>query len=960
MTGSPLVQMQQRAEGHFDALTRTRDTSTFPVFALEHDLNEKDLKRIQAMLLSCALNERPPSSRYWLLWVIYATELGYGYEGDEYWSSFEDQTPGWVYHDRARMKSWFRKFQKAFDGVTPSGPWAERFSIIAWPITHAILPRYLQLQFAKLLYDLRFRLASGTMLDARTVGRLLAIHASHAPTRFKAFLEQEELTGQIVAALLGGESVEGKLIHPPTLERIVADLEEVRAAREWLKETRRAVSDRFKGIGRGTGPAIPRPPAGPHVPPGPDTSHLAIRPSLALRHAGANTWSVFLEVKSFRPVAALSVEIHSFLESTRCRLNGAHDFKPTGWLLSGDRKGALRSWPNPGSPLIHFEQSDPTMDHLLESECRLHPGPIWLFRIGTDGIARHISRLIVRPGFDYVIVTTTLTPNDLEGVTSCNIDCANVNAYRLVMPPLVSAEMATRLSNLGLHVARTIRVWPAGLPGRGWDGEGSSEWLTTESPCFGIDHDHPVESLSFCLNDETETLIRTEGNEGPLFVRLPPMPAGTHTLKVKAKRSPELESVAPTPAAEGFVQLTVREPEPWTLGITSHSGMIVRVDPDNADLDTFWRNKVSLSVDGPEGFAATFDATLQSADGSEILSERVGTPMDLPITRDAWRNRFDHFLNDETRAWRYLEAAICALTIRADTLGTCTLRFEHEPLPVRWVIRSRRRNVVVRLVDDSGQDETDPEISLFSMKRPFESAPLTLDAARSGCGVEPPGGLFVATHGRHRDAVLVSAVSAQQGLQGLGVEPSFPELSKSVHALSDYFRYLGLWRDARLSGFLAPLRHHKVMDSAVDTLRAVLCGENWARAERHFREHPGSHASLKSLAASVDKRTDFGSVLLRDLLKADGTAGHTSDWFVDAAARNNVCRDRVLSKFALRLANDEPLVVAEVADFPNLERLLAKLTNNPAILRAARLLTLLRNSPSGDAADATPPSRYSK
>ena len=197
MTGSPLAQMQQRVEGHFNALTRTRDTSTFPVFALEHGLNEKDLKRIQAMLLSCALNERPLSSRYWLLWVIYATELGYGYEGDEYWSSFEDQTPRWEYHDRARMKSWFRKFQKAFDGVTPSGPWAEHFSIIAWPITHAILPRYLQLQFAKLLYDLRFRLVSGTTLDARTVGRLLAIHASHAPTRFKAFLEQEELTCQL-------------------------------------------------------------------------------------------------------------------------------------------------------------------------------------------------------------------------------------------------------------------------------------------------------------------------------------------------------------------------------------------------------------------------------------------------------------------------------------------------------------------------------------------------------------------------------------------------------------------------------------------------------------------------------------------------------------------------------------------------------------------------------------------
>ena len=895
-------------------------------------------------------------SRHWLLWVIYATELGYGYEGDEYWNSFEDQTPRWEYHYRARMKSWFRKFQNTFGGVIPSGPWAKHFSIIAWPITHAILPLYLQRQFAKLLYDLRFRLASRTTLDARSIGRLLAVHASHAPTRFKAFLEQEELTGQIVAALLSEKSIEGKLIHPPTLERIVADLEGVRAAREWLNETRRAVSDRFKGIGQGTGPAIPRPPAGLHVPHRPDTSHLAVRPSLSLRHAGAGTWSVFLEVKSFRPVAALSAEIWSFLDQTRCRLNGAHDFKPTGWLLSGDRKGALRSWPNPGSPLIHFEQPNPTMDHLLESECRLHPGPIWLFRIGTDGIARHIASRIVRPSFDYIVVTTALLPDTLEGVTPCNLACESVSGYRLSMPSPVSAEMTARLKEMGLHVARTIRVWPAGLPGRGWDGEGSSEWLTTESPCFGIDHDHPVESLSFRLNDEPETPIRTDGTGHPLFVRLPPMSAGRHHLTVTAKRSPELESAATTPPAEGFVRLAVREPQPWTPGITSHPSMIVRVDPDSADLDTFWRNRVSLSVNGPEGFAATFHATLQSADGKEILSERVGAPINLPIAPDAWRNSFERFLRDENRVWKYLEAASCTLTVRADALGTCTLRFEHEPVPVRWTIRRRHGNVVVRLVDDNGQDETDPEISVFRMERPFESAPPTLNSARSGYVVEPPGGLFV-IHGPHPDVVFVSAGPAQQGFQGLGVKSSFPHLSKSVRSLSAYFHRLGLWRDARLFGFLAPLRHRQVMDRAVDALRRILCGENWANAERHFLAHP-SEGSLESLAALVDKGTDFGSVL-RDRLEADGTVGHTSDWFVDAAARNNVCRDRDLSEFALRLANYEPLVATEVTDHPNLERVLANLTNNPAILRAARLLVILRES-SGDIPDATPSSRSSK
>lgn len=954
MADLPLTQMQQRVEEHFDALNKTRDASGFPVFALEHGLNETNLGQVRSMLRS-TLDGHLPSSRYWLLWVIYATELGYGYEGDEYWISFEEQTPGWEHQHRTRIKTWFRKFQNTYGGVVPSGPWAERFSIIAWPITHAILPLYLQRQFAKLLYDLRFRLASRTALDARSIGRLLAVHASQTTKRFRVFLEQEELAGQIVLALLCGKPEDGVLIHPLTLKRIVSDLERVRNAREWLKETRRVVADRFKGIGRGDGSSVPRLPKGYPTRAFPDVSKLSIRPNLFLRHAGAGRWSVFLEIKSFRPVAALSNELHSFLGRTRCRLNGANDVKPTGWLLSGDRKGTLRSWPDPASPLIRFEQSDPVMDHILESECHLHRGPLWLFRLGADGIARHITSCIVRPDVHYVVVTTAPVPDKLEGVTPCDLDCEGVNACRLSMPSSVSAEMTARLASLGLHVARTIRIWPAGLPGRGWDGEGSSEWLTTESPCFGVDYDHPVESLSFRLNDEPEVLIRTDGAEYPLFVRLPCMSVGTHKLVVKAKRSPELESVASTPAAEGYVRLAVRDPEPWTPGVASHSGMIVRVDPDNADLDTFWRNRINLFVNGPESFAATFRVTLQSADGRQILSEQVGT-MDLPITPEVWHGKFDRFLKDETRASQYLEASNCTLTIRADTLGTCTLLFEHDPVPVRWIIRFQRGNIIVKLVDDSGQDETDPTARFHSMERPLESVPFTLDDARSDCVVEPPGGLFVATHGRYRDAVFVSAGTTQQGFQGLRVKSDFPEPLRSAQALSSYLRLLGRWSDARLFGFLAPIRHRQIMNGAMDALRKVLCGERWMRAERHFREHSGTYASLEPLVAAVDKHTHFGDVLL-DRSKTDGVV--TSAWFVDAAARNNVCRDRNLSQFALRLASDDPLVLAEVGDNPDLEPLLTELIDAPSILRAARLLTLILNSAPEGTPEATPSSRFS-
>src|SRR3712207_7713201 len=60
-------------------------------------------------------------------------------------------------------------FKRQFAGATPSGRWAEHFSIIAWPITHAILPRDLQQQLARILYDLRHSFSARS--EERRVGK---------------------------------------------------------------------------------------------------------------------------------------------------------------------------------------------------------------------------------------------------------------------------------------------------------------------------------------------------------------------------------------------------------------------------------------------------------------------------------------------------------------------------------------------------------------------------------------------------------------------------------------------------------------------------------------------------------------------------------------------------------------------------------------------------------------------
>jgi hypothetical protein len=942
-----LEEWQERLERHFESLARTRADSGFPIFALEHGLSEEELNQISPVLRS-RLRDRLPLSPHWLLWVIYATERGYGYTGDEYWRSFEEQTPEWEFHDRDRIKPWFRKFREAYHGVVPSGPWAEHFRIIAWPITHAILPRYLQRQFARALYDLRFRLASLTTRDPRAIGRLLAANAQYASTRFEEFLQQEELTGRIVLALFGAEPSKGRQpIYPPTLQRIVSDLEKVRSAREWLKETRRVVADRFKGIGQGAGPPAERPRTVLPGPAAPCDVHSGLRPNLMLRHAGGGTWSALLEVPSFGSVAALNADNQSFLRRTRCRLNGGSDMKPTGWLLSGNRKGLLRSWPDPARPLIQFERPHPAIDHLLELECRLSPGPIWLFRIGSDGTAREITGRIVRPGRSYIVATTGELPQTHPGMSLCGLNCEGVKSFRIGIPPEVSAEATAWLRQIGLQVARTIRVWPAGLPGRGWDGEGSSEWLTTEAPCFGIAHDHPVEGYAIRLDNGAETIIGAGAAGNAVFVRIEPLPAGTHSLSVRACRSPSLAAIVPSPPAEGFVQLSVREPEPWTPGATSHAGLIVTIDPQAPDLDTFWRNEVSLSVIGPEGYAVTFAVSLESGDGREILAEQVGAPMELPVTPDAWRRRFGQFLQHEDHAWSYLEAASGTLAIEGEALGRYSLRFEHDAQPLRWVLRRDHGNTILRLVDDSGQDGSKPEAHFCSMERPLRAVPLAPETALSGITVASPGGLFLATHGVHFDTVAVSTGLTGEGLQGLSVRPSFGELSNGSVTPAEALRGLALWYGTRLSGFLAGVRHQQVVDGILQAVFGTLCGSDWADGEARFRSNPRSPRALEFLKMQVDTRPSFAAVLCQDHSKMDRNAAEGTRWFADVAVRYKVCKDHKLCEFALRLASQPHRLAASWS--ANLDDLLAQIANAPAILRGARLLALLSARRSGDA-----------
>lgn len=935
-----LDRLQERLEGHFSSLANARSDTGFPLFVLEHDLDNEEILHVSSGLRA-NIHSASTFRRHWLLWAVYATEQGYAYRGDEYWRSFEDATPGWEFSYRDNIYACFKKFQSKYDGVVPTGPWAEHFRIIAWPITHAILPRYLQLHFAKTLYDLRFHILGLQTPTAEQIGRALAANAHPVSTRFEQFLQQHELTGRIVLALFHHDPETGREpIYPPTLSRLVGDLESVRRAREWLNDTRDVVTDYFKGAGgkvrsgRKDARTVDPPGHGQHK----DSPN--IRPSLMLRRAAEGRWVVTVEVPSLREVSVLNEEAHRFLRRTRCRVSGADDWKAAGWNAAGTRRAVIKRWPPPGWPLLEFEESNALVETCLDADYRMNTGPVWVFKTGRDGIAREVVSKLIRPGNDYIFVSEDSGQLDVTGAGDCSVECEGVVAAFVRIPDYCWEGLRQELGRLGLEVAQTLRIWPAGLPARGWDGEGNSEWLTTEQPCFGIVNDYPVDEYLVSLNGGEVARIRAKRTGDPVFFCLPQLAAGTHTVSVEVRQLDarrRMEEVAPP---EGSINLRVRDPHPWRPGTTLQNALSITTDPYDADLEALWEDRVSVAIFGPAGYRIKCAIVLEDAGGGVVCSERLEGPFDLPVSAETCREALERWRGREDVAWAYLESATARITISGEELGEETITFERRPRPVRWVPSRHDGGVHLRLIDDTGEEEDPPFCGEYRMERPLTGNQLEADQFRTHSEVKPPGALFVAERRGHVDSVIVSTGLAGEGLQGLNVKPDVTELPERVVPLSKAIYLLGVWKEAWLAGFLVDVRRNKVVESIETAIYERVCGRDWLRREEQVRKTPRESQAVNRLMQGVGKRCSRFVSALQDLEWSEtASVEDLAAVYAQVAVKHGICAQPDPANCALYLAVDPKLlsgrVEAEVAP------LIDKVEADPRLLRGARLVVLV-------------------
>ncbi len=819
---------------HFAQL---RDAKSFngvpnPVFALEHCLELEQVGQLATGLSDSIRREHAPLEQHWVCWVVHAAEQGYDFNGQEYWDSFAQRTPGWaLFQDRELLRSWFCKFHRKYGGASPEGAWSERYGYIKWPVTHALLPRDLQVQLAESIYNARYNMDIAPGLDPESLGQLVARYTYGGSSRYKGFLQQPALVGRIVQALLQQDGDGQSPIYRPTLERITGDLMQRAQAREWLSDARthyasasvRMVSGQRR---QAEAPAID---AAPNTP---DLS-FSLAPHFRMTRVGQARWATYVCVPSFQALCMSYPEYRVHLDQhARFQIAGSSDTAiPARALLSGQpRERRLVKWPADNERILHFSPPLEPFDRLVSTECVVPPTSLWLFKVTSANNAEFLPGAIVRPNQEYIVLSRELGQMSSLG-ESIEVDCEGVEGVLMHLPAVVSAEQRDTLHRLGLRVRQTITVTPIGLAPRCWTDDGYGEWLTSEHPSFLLEHNHEFASYAIALDEETPVFARWAADR-PTYVFLERLSAGRHTLAIATyDGATDMAHPHGHVTAHCKITLFVRNPATWVPGVLCHEAFVVDVNLEQPSLDDFLSERLQIHVEGDRARKVTCSLVLLNAGGHILHREQIFQHF-LPIDVGTWSKHLHRFLVAQSKDYEWLAAASGYICIDSPDLGEHRVQLTTQCNPLRWAVRKSNGHTHLRLIDEGA--EPGYEVRHRAFRTPCDSVEQDASSLLKGIDVSQGGGLFtIVAPGIVQSAVIdVPQRGDGFGVLGAGVDTRSFESVRDLEAIMNVWR---LWFSARASSTGASIKQSQVVRAIHRHLAMVVCGSTWARAEDELR-----------------------------------------------------------------------------------------------------------------------------
>ena len=849
--------LHQRLEMHFAALRTRRDQEagpSFPVFALEHGLTDAELTLLTSTVRQ-AVQRRNLSRAAWLPYVIYAAEIGYEYSGDEYWQTFTARTPGWADDTWSRdyIRTNFNKFASHFGGARPSGAWAEQFTIICWPITHAVLPTDLQRQLVRLLFEYRSALTSNLLADPPALGARLATRTWDYSSRFQNFAQNTRLLGQVAAALLLGGEGESPYLLNSTLDRIVETLSSQHQERMWLRDARTSASRvRTRGFRPQVSPKRaetltsadrPRLPA-------------ATDPEIVLQQSD-HGWETYLRLPDLSVLAERLIEVHDLLAQRRVLVAGSTG-APLAYrrLLMSNQRVRLDEWPDRRTPLLQFEgKGVEAANRLLADQCVLSRGPIWLFRVREPGRAVEVRGKFVRPGHSYVILAPVDSLGDSRPnwVTSVASAATGVSAYEMQVPAILTDQDIEALQVLRLGAISDVEVRPAGVVPGEWDGEGAAEWLAGEEVLLAIKSNHAVAKCVLTVDEDPRYLDWQEfGNE--IFVGIADLDVGAHEVQVTL-----LPLEVDAPVAEGQLIISMRAAYARPSTGTIREGLMLLADPVLPTLSELWDGRAVVELIGPSGAEVTASATLEGTKGRVLA--RTQFKVHLPLEPGVWlRTASKELQGSPVLQPCYDEADVLNLTFSHPALGKAQLRCERELAPLRWVVGHDRDGPYARLVNNV--ESRAIELLRYAYASPANPEPVS-DSSEERLRW-PAGGLLLARVEGFQSAVILPPYVRHLG--DIRISPYVANAPRTIDRMLELIRLSALWAGASLTGHPFAQHDRRVALRAL-TMRlvALLAGGRWAQLEEHglpddqysfrqLQEGLGDETYQKALAEAIQRR----------------------------------------------------------------------------------------------------------
>lgn len=938
---SGLSLLHTRLEAHFDLLRSNRDAQTggSPVFALEHGLSEGELALLRAEV--CAAAQRGDLRRQeWLPFVVYAAEIGYEYCGDEYWQTFEARTPRWADlgdPGRQYIRSRFTQFKERFGGAQPTGPWARHFSIICWPITHAVLPTDLQRHLARLLFEYRRSLTAEALLDPVDLGRRLAARAWHASSRFQNFAQNTSLLGQVAAALLTGDDEESPYLLQSTLARIADDLSKKREARRWLEDAKfTARRVRTRGF------------RAPERPSGKDSSQkgrtfvASTDPTLLVRE-GPKGWAVFVELPDLAGLAERLPMMRDELAQLRPRIEGVNRRFAMGHLVHPGQQVRVDQWPDRRRPLVQLENGSAAVNAMLADQCLLSPGPRWLFRIRERALGSEIRGKFVRPGHHYLLlseVEPTKRPVWARPVVAATAD---VHALWLDPPDQLGPEDLAALEELGIGSVSDVEVRPVGFVPAAWDGEGTAEWLEGEAPLIAISTTSAVAQCIFMLDGEPHLVPWPDG-ASEVFVRLHDLVCGTHQLNVSL-----LPADADAPVAEGSLDVLIRPAHTRPPSGTPREALMILASPASPNLDELWDGQAALQILGGRDRRSRLTLALADRLMRPLVTKQM--TVTLPIDQTRWAELFSRQFRRVDDVHRsYEQAESCVVTVASAELGSVSLRCERAFAPLRWAFDRDRDGPLLKLIDNT--DGVPVGVRRYEFTRPAEGV---VESVTPRSAVRwPVGGLFVASAGSTRAAVVLPA-HVRDFADLRAAAPVLPRWTRSIADVQRAIDLSHLWGTASLPADpFAAVRRLEVLRAIASEIAGLVGGPRWAKGEwDHVRSAVGAVDSLAELIGDAPYQRSLAAAL-RDafpalqVLEAPKRAAEFSSLLSQYARPAGVTfEDHRLGEFLLKLASSPASLVGWPAE--ELRTYLNLTLSSPVLLRAARFVVIATATEDEDA-----------